>query len=151
MEFLEKDKQRFWVKVNKTDTCWLWTAGCNAKGYGKFALKSRVMVLSHRVAWLLAGNTIPEGHVIRHKCRSTHCVNPEHLETGTQADNMADMIRDGTSTRGSKNISCKLTEDQVRMIKARNTENQTKLAEEFGVGKTTIHYIVTGRTWSWLN
>jgi len=148
MEFSEKDKQRFWAKVNKTETCWLWTGHVN-RDRGQFKMPEKCLY-AHRVAWLLVGNTIPDGHVIRHKCRSKNCVNPDHLETGTQADNMADMIRDGTSTRGTKHGNCKLTEDQVRMIRARNTENQTRLAKEFGVSNITIHSILTGKNWSWL-
>lgn len=35
--------------------------------------------------------TIPDGHVVRHLCHNRGCVNPEHLETGTQKENMRDM------------------------------------------------------------
>ena len=28
--------QRFWAKVEKTETCWLWTAGKAGNGYGSF-------------------------------------------------------------------------------------------------------------------
>jgi hypothetical protein len=148
MEFSEKDKQRFWAKVNKTDTCWLWTASL-CKSHGQFYVDEKHLY-AHRVAWLLAGNTIPEGYVMRHKCRSAHCVNPDHLETGTQANNNADKVRDGTSIRGTKNVKCKLTEDQVRAIKLRNKENKTLLAEEFGVHYATINKILIGQTWGWL-
>ena len=149
MEFSEKDKQRFWAKVNKTDTCWLWTSGCQQSGHGRFYVNN-TKVYAHRASWFLAGNTIPEGHIIRHKCRSKNCVNPEHLETGTYAENSADMIRDGTSLRGSKNHANKLTEDQVRVIKARSKENQVRLGKEFGVRQSTIYNIIIGKTWGWL-
>lgn len=149
MEFSEKDKQRFWAKVNKTEACWLWTRSTIPSGHAQAFMNGKLMY-AHRVSWLLCGNTLPDGLCIRHKCRSANCVNPEHLETGTHLDNMADTIRDETSARGIKHHSCKLTEDQVRQIRLRNTEPQKVLAKEFGVTTPTINSILCKRTWSWL-
>ena len=142
-------EERFWDKIDMTDSCWLWNALKDKDGYGKFKYEGR-MQKAHRVSWLLSGQTIPEGLLIRHKCRNRHCVNPEHLETGTLAENSADMIRDGTSTRGIKNPSAKLTEEQVRQIRARATENQRELAKEFGVIPQTISRIILRKRWNWL-
>jgi hypothetical protein len=147
-------EQRFWSKVNKTDTCWLWTGSLNEKGYGKIWFNGK-MVKSHRVSWVLSGNTIPEGMVICHAsheiCGNRHCVNPAHLRVGTFADNSNDMIADGTTTRGTKNPTSKLTEEQVRDIRA-NPENKTQrvLAREYGVGECQISLIVSRKRWSWL-
>jgi len=143
-----KPIERFWSKVNKTDTCWLWTGCCDAFGHGVIGINCKQSFV-HRVSWVLAGNIIPDGHVVRHKCRSKNCVNPEHLETGTQAENAADMIRDGTSAKGVKNPSCKLTEEQVRQIRA-STESGAFLAKKFGVSQPTICNIRAGKRWSWL-
>lgn len=148
MELSEKDKQRFWNKVNKTDMCWLWTAYCNNYGYGNFQLNNKSHNV-HRLSWLLAGNTIPEGHIVRHKCRSKNCLYPVHLETGTIAENMADKVRDGTLAKGEKHGRSKLTEEQVLSIYA-SDKTQIDLAEEFGVGRRTISSIKTGANWSWL-
>lgn len=145
MELTEKQKERFWKKVEKTETCWLWT-GCCANGYGHFVINEKTYK-SHRVSWFLAGNTIPDGHIIRHKCRSRHCCNPEHLETGTIAENIADRIRDGTSNRGERCGTAKLTSAQVLDIRARAGERQANLAEEFGVSQVTISAIILRRIW----
>jgi hypothetical protein len=142
-------EDRFWSKVDKTETCWLWTGSKKPCGHGQCWVNGQLR-LSHRVSWILSGKTIPEGHVIRHKCRSKNCVNPEHLETGTQAENNADMIRDGTSQRGTKQHNVKLTEEQVRQIRVRADENQRLLAEEYGVGQTTISAIINRKNWAWL-
>ena len=146
MELTEEHKKRFWERVDKTDSCWLWTGATVRYGHGQVGINYKLH-RTHRVSWLLAGNTIPEGHVIRHKCRSRNCVNPEHLETGTQAENMADMIRDGTSTRGEKNYQAKINAQQDLDIRARATENQQRLAEEYEVSRFTISAIVRRRTW----
>lgn len=147
---MEEARERFFSKVNKTDTCWLWI-GTIVRGYGQFYLDNKGKK-AHRVSWLLAGHTIPEGHLIRHKCRNRHCVNPEHLETGTSKDNVADMLRDGTrpDRTGEKSLGAKLTEDQVRAIRARSSENQRELGEEFGVGRDQIYKIIARRQWSYL-
>ena len=88
---------------------------------------------------------------MRHKCRNKHCVNPEHLETGTPAENIADRIRDGTSNRGIRSARAKLTEEQVRQIRERAGENQRGLAEEYGVNSRTISDIIHRKHWAWLD
>jgi hypothetical protein len=36
-----KHIDRFWSKVEKTKTCWLWTAGKDFDGYGQFSDKGK--------------------------------------------------------------------------------------------------------------
>jgi hypothetical protein len=81
---------RFWPKVNKTDTCWLWTAsrgGGNNNNYGAFGFPNHKKVYAHRVAYELVNGPIPPGLHIDHLCRVTLCVNPAHLEAVSQAEN----------------------------------------------------------------
>ena len=150
---MEEARERFFNKVNKTETCWLWTGSC-IKCHGQFNYNGK-NILAHRFSWLLAGNTIPEGQCILHAphiiCGNKNCVNPAHLRVGTQAENMHDRIADGTSIRGTKHHSNKLNEEQVREIRRRYDENQTRLAEEFGVSHRTIRYIISRKTWGWLD
>jgi len=147
-------EERFWSKVNKTDTCWLWTSCLNDKGYGHFGFNGKTFG-AHRVSWVLSGNTILEGHVICHApheiCGNRHCVNPAHLRVGTQVENMNDRIADGTIARGIKHGCNKLTEEQVRAIRA-NPENKTHraLAREYGVSSTHIRRVISRKKWSWL-
>lgn len=79
-------RERFWAKVNKTDSCWLWQAARNNTGYGVFWRDRRVGV-AHRYAYELVVGEIPEGLQLDHLCRVRHCVNPAHLEPVTNREN----------------------------------------------------------------
>lgn len=69
---------------------------------------------AHRVAWMLANRTKFPPHeyrtedpVVRHKCDVPLCCNPDHLEIGTQKQNIHDAIerglfKPGTYYRGKK-------------------------------------------------
>jgi hypothetical protein len=79
--------------------CWPWTGWHDEKGYGRVNIGSRT-THAHRLAFELAGGTIPTGHVVRHTCDNPPCCNPAHLRTGTVADNQRDMVARGRSTKG---------------------------------------------------
>lgn len=79
---------RFWCKVEKTETCWLWTAGRNDDGYGLF-WDGTATVRAHRWAYEALVGPIPEGLHLDHLCRVRHCVNPAHLDPVTNAVNAA--------------------------------------------------------------
>lgn len=79
--------ERFTTKINKTDTCWLWTAGLTKGGYGQFGIGKKKFS-AHRFAYELWVGPIPHGMVIDHLCRVKACVRPEHLEAVSQKVNL---------------------------------------------------------------
>ena len=145
---------RFWAKVQKTDTCWLWAGAQNAGGYGQFSVGG-IMTSAHRVSYEIHFGPIPEGMYVLHKCRNKHCVAPHHLEAGTPAKNSGpDRYRDGTMTHltGELHGMSKLTETQVLSIRSmyRNGTSQKKLSLMYGVGQDQISRIVNKKSWSHL-
>lgn len=81
-------EERFWAKVNKTATCWLWTASLNRNGYGRFSVTRRKSVGAHRFAYESTNGPISEDLVLDHLCRVRHCVRPDHLEPVTTTENI---------------------------------------------------------------
>jgi hypothetical protein len=82
-------EQRFWAKVEKTGSCWLWTASVNAKtGYGRFGPKHGQMMDAHRFSYLLAHGKIPPGADVHHTCHVRRCVNPGHLQAVSRSENL---------------------------------------------------------------
>jgi hypothetical protein len=70
--------------------CWLWLGAITTTGYGFMTLRNgkRRSVMAHRVSYEAFVGPIPDGYEIDHKCRQHECVNPDHLEPVTHAENM---------------------------------------------------------------
>jgi hypothetical protein len=76
-------EERFWVKVDQSGDCWMWTGCIDRYGYGKLRGASS----AHRLAYEIAVGPIPSGLVIDHICRVRSCVNPAHLEAVSMREN----------------------------------------------------------------
>lgn len=85
-------EKRFWSHVQRSDGCWLWTAGRNRGGYGNFWFDERTVTAS-RMAWELVIGPIPKGACVLHQCDTPACVRPDHLFLGSLTDNAQDMLR----------------------------------------------------------
>lgn len=114
--------------------CWLFTGG-RAHAYGVFWMGGKNH-RAHRAAFELYNGRKPNG-VLLHSCDNPLCCNPAHLSEGTQFDNMVDMVRKGRSLKGTKNPSCKFTDEDVKFIQE-STMKVKDLATLFGVTRQTI-------------
>lgn len=143
---------RFWSRVAVSDGCWLWLGAVTSGGYGRVGYKNRHFQ-AHRVAYVLAHGAIPPGLNVCHVCDVRRCVRREHLFLGTQADNVADMVRKGRNQRDAGDVAHhrKLTNRQVNEIRRRYADGrvtQHALAEEYGVHQTNISLIIRGHSWA---
>ena len=80
---------RFWPKVMRTSSCWLWT-GSRRNGYGSIGLGGAAggAGYAHRISYEWAKGPVPTGLEIDHLCRVRHCVNPDHLEAVDRRENL---------------------------------------------------------------
>lgn len=100
----QEQAERFWSRVDKTDTCWLWTAGRFQNGYGRFKA-NRCDRGAHAVSYELSGMEIPVGLELDHLCRVRECVNPDHLEPVPPAMNV--LRGNGLAAQNAAKTACK--------------------------------------------
>jgi len=147
-----KERARFWTHVHRTDGCWLWTAATNSDGYGLWHIAGKT-VQAHRASYAYTKGPIPKGLHVLHSCDNPTCVNPAHLSLGTNQTNVDDSVSKGRNCRGTRNGNSKLTEDQVRQIRARYAagESYPDLGIAFGVTSVLIGQIVRNKIWKHVN
>lgn len=119
----------------------------DARGYGWTKAPNGKRTTAHRAAWEAAHGTLPADVIVRHKCDHKACVRLDHLTTGTAAENARDAIIRGTVCAGETHWNHRLTEDQVRAIRA-STERTGVLAERYGVSGGLISKVRAGTVWS---
>lgn len=157
------DEKRFWSKVIEDESgCWLWQGG-RAHGYGTFGISGKT-VRAHRIAYLWAHGTIPDGLEICHHCDVRNCVRPDHLFAGTRSDNMWDMSNKGRNAMqrhpersalrrgyrqvcGSEQGSAKLTEADAAEMRERAArgESAASLGRAFNVHASTAWRVIHWR------
>ena len=148
---------RFWAKVDKNGPlhselgrCWQWLRPAG-EGYGQISVNG-VVRYSHHVSWEIHCGEIPNGLWVLHRCDNRACVRPNHLFLGTRQDNVDDCVEKNRHNQGERHGMAKLTDELVRVLRRRYRFGSRKhgigaLAEEFGVGRVTVHRAVIGKSW----
>jgi hypothetical protein len=117
-------------------------------GYPEIMI-NRVTKKIHRHIFEECFGEIPAGLVIRHKCDNPFCINPEHLETGTHADNVRDQIKRHRHAKGSRKALSKLIEHDIVIIRRMSDMGYTNrsISKIFNVDETVISEIKNRKAW----
>lgn len=142
---------RFWSRIDQSggpDSCWPWTGGTNADGYGGMKRRGKAQ-LTHRVACELKHGPPPAGkpmacHSLR--CTTRACCNPAHLRWDTNAGNQNDAATLG-SRKGEKHGMAGLAPAQVVEVWRRRNERPCDVARALGISQYAARLIMVGRTW----
>ena len=152
---LPKDLIRFWNKVDKTDTCWNWTAAKSSQGYGRFRLNGK-LESPHVLSYRLHNGDYDSSKDVCHSCDNPSCVNPDHLFLGSRSDNMKDCVRKGRfainkPTLGRTNElspATKFSDKDVALIRELYSRGlrQVDIAEIVGCSQSQVSVIVRGES-----
>lgn len=121
--------QDFLTRCYTQDQCVIFTGTPTAE-YGRYRGEQ-----AHRYSYRIHHGAIAEGLVIHHTCFCKRCVNPNHLEAVTVAENCQANSREGRMSHMNR-----LSPRSVIRI-YQSLESERVLARRYGVSATTIRRI----------
>lgn len=122
--------------------CVEWPFSKNSKGYGHVKIEGSRRMAHRHVLSVVDNVDYNNEYVCAHSYHNPSCVNPIHLRWATGTENQHD--RRENLTNGKK-----LADAEVLDIYASN-EKQQNLAESYGISRSSVRDIKTGRCWAWL-
>ena len=142
-----------WARVVPTeDGCWLWDGATYGAGYGVLRKgDGSGNVRATHIMWRFIFGEWPTGHVL-HTCDNPSCVRPDHLFTGTDADNVADKVQKGRQPYGEQVWNTKLSGADAILIRRLKDEglSYAKIARVFGVSINTVVQVVKRKSFKWV-
>lgn len=134
------------IEKDAATGCWNWTGVVNNYGYALLSYNlpdgRRTTTTASRLSYETYVGPIPAGAYVCHRCDNPLCVNPDHLFTGTQKQNLDDMIAKGRDNRwgwngGRTGRQSKFTREQL-VAYANDNRLQAVVAAEAGVAVSTV-------------
>jgi len=130
--------------VKNISGCWVWTNCVDKDGYGVFWFGNKNM-RAHRFSWELYKGEIPANFVVCHTCDNPSCVNPAHLFTGSQKDNIKDMHNKKRHI-GNRKID-KFTASKIRTDISSGLKTRA-ISEKYNISIHIINNIKYNNSWA---
>lgn len=136
------------------DECLTWPFAKNAYGRAVMNIGGKVRQVCRIVCEHFNGPPPSRRHEAAHSCGNGHlgCINHRHLRWATPVENQADKIEHGTTNRGQRCGTNKLTPSQVHEIRKLAAEKvpHKEIAMKFGIAASAVSAIHVRRIWFWL-
>lgn len=129
----ELTKEILLERASQSNECWTWKS-LTINNYGVISINGSTLK-AHRAAYRVWKSKIPKDKIVRHKCDNKRCIRPNHLELGTQQENVNDIHQ-------VKRDLHALTQDDLRDILGREEEDWLQIAEDHDVRLATVRYIL---------
>lgn len=139
-------------KVNKRGCFIITSHKLDEDGYSEIQIRGKTKKI-HRHVYEQCFGKIPKGLVIRHKCDEPSCINPEHLETGTHQDNVADMLERDRHAKGSRKSNSILKESDIPIIREMIDQGHTNrfISRKYSIDESVISVIKHRKAWKHVN
>lgn len=129
--------------------CWEWNGCLTPNGYPQIAFKRRAHY-AHRLSYAVFVGPIETNKFVLHKCDNPKCINPAHLKTGNQKENIGDAVSRNRNAIGVRQGKAKLTDSIVysaRLEYVKGNRTVDSLAKSFGVSRGTMGKAIRGEKW----
>lgn len=136
--------------------CWIWRGGLTEKDYAR-ASRNGKNVRMHRYLWEQINGPMPPGFVSYHLCRVRPCINPDHVEPVTSAENTRRRLT-GFNPNSHRNrnrhflppnatLTFEIAEE-LRRRYAAGKITQAALAREFGLSPGAVNRVIRNQSFT---
>jgi hypothetical protein len=137
------------LKIESAE-CLTWPFNtCGLSGHAQMTISRKTVNPARVICEKIFGPAPSPKHEAAHSCGNGDlaCVNWKHVRWATHKENEADKRAHGTAPIGEKHGAAKLTEQQVRQIRA-SKDSSYKACKKFGVSNSMICRIRRREAWT---
>lgn len=138
------------VRTFESDDCLFWPYS-QRRGYPTMRVNGQMKAVHRLICEEKHGPPPADKPMAAHSCSNGHlgCCNYRHLRWADALENAADKTAHGRPTQGESHPMARLSENDVRQIRAlRSTMRTVEIAKRFGVSTSSVERIVSRKAWS---